>query len=1079
MALLLPQNYIHLVILVQLLPLMVLDGFVLGGGGNGTGGDDLSALLDFKAQLSDPLGVLATSWTTNASLCRWVGVSCSRRRRRVVELHLRGVPLQGELTPHLGNLSFLRVLDLAAANLTGPIPANLGRLRRLKILDLAHNTLSDAIPSALGNLTKLETLNLYDNHFSGHVPMELQNLYSLRVMALDQNYLTVPDSVASLSMLRVLSLPSNQLSGPVPPAIFNMSRLETISIRKNNLTGAIPTNESFNLPMLRKIDLYMNKFTGPIPSGLASCKHLEMISLGGNLFEDVVPAWLATLSQLKSLSLGGNELVGPIPGQLGNLSMLNMLDLSFSNLSGPIPVELGTLSQLTFMSLSNNQLNGTFPAFIGNLSELSHLELAYNQLTGHVPSTIGNNIRHLKHFEIRGNHLHGDLSFLSSLSNSQRLEVLIISENLFTGCIPNSVGNLSTGILEFRANNNRLIGGLPAILSNLTNLRWINFADNQLSKPILPASLMTLENLLGFDLSKNSIAGPIPKEISMLTRLVCLFLSDNKLSGSIPDGIGNLTMLEHINLSNNKLSSIVPTSIFHLNNLILLLLFNNALTGALPSDLSHFQNIDHIDVSDNMLDGQLPNSYAYHPMLTYLNLSHNSFRDSIPDSFSHLTNLATLDLSYNNLSGTIPKYLANFTYLTTLNLSFNKLEGEIPTRGVFSNITLKSLRGNAGLCGSPRLGLLPCPDKSLYSTSAHHFLKFVLPAIIVAIAAVAICLCRMTRKKIERKPDIAGATHYRLVSYHEIVRATENFNDDNKLGAGSFGKVFKGRLRDGMVVAIKVLNMQVEQAMRSFDVECEVLRMVRHRNLIRILSICSNLDFKALLLQYMPNGSLETYLHKEGHPPLGFLKRLDIMLDVSMAMEHLHYHHSEVVLHCDLKPSNVLFDEEMTAHLADFGIAKLLLGDDNSAVSASMQGTLGYMAPEYASMGKASRKSDIFSYGIMLLEVLTGKRPTDPMFVGDMSLRKWVSDAFPARLLDVLDDRLLQGEILIQQGVLQNNDTSLPCSATWANEDLLVAVFELGLMCCSNSPAERMEINDVVVKLKRIRKDYLTCTKAI
>lgn len=130
-------------------------------------------------------------------------------------------------------------------------------------------------------------------------------------------------------------------------------------------------------------------------------------------------------------------------------------------------------------------------------------------------------------------------------------------------------------------------------------------------------------------------------------------------------------------------------------------------------------------------------------------------------------------------------------------------------------------------------------------------------------------------------------------------------------------------------------------------------------------------------------------------------------------------------------------------------------------------------------MGKASRKSDIFSYGIMLLEVLTGKRPTDPMFVGDMSLRKWVSDAFPARLLDVLDDRLLQGEILIQQGVLQNNDTSLPCSATWANEDLLVAVFELGLMCCSNSPAERMEINDVVVKLKRIRKDYLTCTKAI
>ncbi|KAM3350767.1 hypothetical protein ACQJBY_023064 [Aegilops geniculata] len=1058
--------------------------------------DDLSALLAFRTSVRDPRGVLRRSWTARTPFCGWLGVSCDARGRRVAALSLPGMPLGGAIPPELGNLSFISHLNLSRTGLAGVIPAELGRLARLRHLDLDENRLSGTIPSALGNLTELQYLHIGYNSLSGAIPTQLHALRNLRYINLNSNDLSgtippglfnntpnlsvmwfgrnrlagsIPEAIGHLRKLEILVLELNLLTGTVPAAIFNMSMLRIFGLGNNNLFGSLPGNKSFNLPMLQKLGLSSNHFTGPIQPALARSNKLELLSISINNFTGPVPAWLATMPRLSTILLSANNLVGKIPVELSNRTDLVMLDLSVNQLEGEIPPQIGYLRNLNYLSFSTNLLTGKIPESIGNISSIKTLDLTLNAFTGSVPTTFGN-VRSLTGLYVDGNKLSGKLNFIHALSNCKNLSTLGISSNSFAGSIPDYLGNLTSQLQYFIASSNSLTGSIPDTIANLSSLTTIDLDGNQLSGTI-PVSVTTLNNLQELNLANKTLTGAIPEEISRLTRLVRLYLDKNQLSGSIPSTMGNLSELQYMTSSLNSLSSTIPFSLWRLSKLISLNLAYSMLTGPLPRDVSQVKQIAQMDLSSNLMTGGLPDSLGRLQMLTYLNLSNNSFQEQIPNSFGELVSIETMDLSYNSLRGTIPKSLANLTFLTSLNLSFNKLDGPIPDRGIFSNITLQSLRGNDALCGLSRLGISPCQS---HHKSPESLIKIILP-VAGGVAILATCLCILIRTMIKKckktsVPSESNIINYRLISFHELVRATENFSEDNLIGSGNFGKVFKGQLDDESIVAVKVLNMQHEGASVSFDAECRALRMARHRNLVKILSTCSNFEFKALVLQYMPNGSLDSWLHSSNSPQgLGFLKRLEIMLDVAMAMEYLHHQHTEVVLHCDLKPSNVLLDTDMTAHIADFGIAKLLLGDDNSIVLTNMPGTIGYMAPEYGSTGKASRMSDVFSYGIMMLEVFTGKRPTGPLFGEELSLRQWVTEAFPTRLIDVVDNEVLS------QGIKSDchaGDESTSREQSIILNTCLASVIELSLQCSSTMPDERTAMDKVVVKLNKVKVDY-------
>lgn len=714
----------------------------------------------------------------------------------------------------------------------------------------------------------------------------------------------------------------------------------------NNLSGPLMvSNTSILTPKLRVFTVEGNHhFTGIFPSGFSRCINLEFLSFSTNQFTGSIPSDLHDLVKLKILFLDDNNLTGHIPPSLGNLTGLTQLDLSTNHFSGHVPGELGNLKKLQYLNLAQNTLTGSI-SFLLNFSNLAQVDLSVNNFTGTIPASIGKDLPTLYQLYLVGNQLSGRLDFIGSLSNCKNFQTLDFSFNNLEGSIPISVGNLSKTFRKFSAEMNLLSGAIPSEISNITNLLALDWTGNKLTGNI-PTSIGKLKKLQMFYVGGNALSGSIPYEIGQIKSLTQVIFEFNSLTGAIPDSIGNLTNLLYLRFAYNNLSSTIPRGVWNLKNLLQLSLsYNFFLEGSIPSDVASIETLDILDLSNNRLSGRIPDSLGQLTLIEFMDLSYNSFSGPIPVSFGNILNINYMNLSCNNLSGTIPKSLANLKYLVELNLSYNNLEGEIPSGGVFSNITLQYLVGNRELCGAPSLGLAPCYVKATKSNS--HLLKVILP--VVASALIFTCFCIIfiywwRTQHTSLIPTIPSMKEYSAISYYELVRATQNFSESNLLGTGGFSSVYKGELDDGTIVAIKILNLRSQEALKTFDSECIVLGMVRHRNLVKVISTCSNLDFKAIVLQFMPNGNLEQWIHSPTSC-LNLAQRLKVALDVALGLEYLHHHHHHLVLHCDIKPSNVLLDEEMNAHLSDFGIAKILAHDTRTLTTTGAIGTIGYMPP--------------------------------------------------------------------------------------------------------------------------------------
>ncbi|CAH2070555.1 unnamed protein product [Thlaspi arvense] len=764
------------------------------------------------------------------------------------------------------------------------------------------------------------------------------------------------------------------------------------------------------------------------------------ISLGNLNVEGKLSADIATLSELQILDLSYNiGLSGPLPPNIGELKKLRNLILVGCSFSGQIPESIGALEELIYLSLNLNKFSGTIPASIGRLSKLYWFDIADNQIEGPLPVSKGTSspgldmLLETKHFHFGKNKLSGPIPDNLFTSKMTLIHVLF-DGNQFTGEIPASLSNVKT-LTVLRLDRNKLTGDIPTSLNNLTNLQELYLANNRFSGSL--PNLTSLTSLYTLDVSNNTLEfSPIPSWISSLPSLATLRMEGIQLNGSIPTSFFSPRQLQTVILKNNRIDSTLDFGTTYSNQLEFVdLQFNNIDVYKQPPAKSRIQVI----LTDNPVCLEVGNRPSYCSEIPH-NTSFSTIpstcslcergRQANPlcsclypitgtlyfrsPSFSGLFNSTNFDILQKAIADFFKKFHYPVDSVGIRNIRENPSDRQLLidlmvfplgrenfnqtgmslVNFAFSNQTYKppSIFGPYVFRADP-YSQFSDGGSSKSSNTAIIIGAAVGAAVLLFLLTLAGIYALGQKKRAKRAtdqnnpfakwdtskssidaPQLMGA---KVFTFEELKKCTDNFSEANDVGGGGYGKVYRGILPSGQLIAIKRAQQGSLQGGLEFKTEIELLSRVHHKNVVRLLGFCFDRSEQMLVYEYIPNGSLRDSLSGKSGIRFDWTRRLRIALGAGKGLAYLHELADPPIIHRDIKSNNILLDENLTAKVADFGLSKLVGDPEKTHVTTQVKGTMGYLDPEYYMTNQLTEKSDVYGFGVVMLELLTGRSPIE------------------------------------------------------------------------------------------------------